>query len=69
MLAVYSDLRVNLEQVVILGVSSEEISDADDSAAKRPPVLYTTQVLLLPGTHSPYIRTYKETAKDITLLL
>lgn len=48
-----SDLRINLEQVVILGVSSEEISNADDSTAKRPSVLYTTQVLLLPCSHPP----------------
>lgn len=56
-LVVCDDLRINLEQVVILRVSSEEISDADDSTAKWPPVLYTAQVFLLPCSHPPCAHT------------
>ncbi len=39
--------------MIILGVSSEEISDADHSAAKRTPVLHAAEILLLPCSHSP----------------
>lgn len=46
-------LRVNLEQVVVLGVGREQIGDADDGAAERPAVLNAALVLLLPGGHSP----------------
>lgn len=49
-----NNLRVNLEQVVILGVGSEEVGDANHSAAKGPPVLHATLVLLLTGCHPPY---------------
>lgn len=56
-LVVCSDLRINLEQVVILGVSSEEISDADDSTAERPPVLHAAQILLLARSHPPCTHT------------
>lgn len=48
-----NDLRINLEQVIILGVGSEEVGDADHGAAKGPPVLHTTLVLLLAGSHPP----------------
>lgn len=49
-----SDLRVNLEQVIVLGVGSEQVGDADHSAAEWPPVLHATLVLLLTGSHPPY---------------
>lgn len=48
-----NDLRINLKQVIVLGVGSEEVSDADDGAAKGPPVLHTTLVLLLASSHPP----------------
>lgn len=54
------NLRVNLEQVVVLGVSGEKIGDADDSAAERPPVLHAAEILLLAGSHSPCTRTHAE---------
>lgn len=67
-LVVCDDLRINLEQVVILRVSSEEISDADDSTAKWPPVLYTAQVFLLPCSHPPCAHTQTQThTKGATL--
>lgn len=55
-----NDLRVNLEQVIILGVGSEEVGDADHSAAKGPPVLHATLVLLLTGSHPPYTTSAKK---------
>jgi len=59
------DLRIDLEQVVILGVSGEEIGDADDSTAKRPPVLDAAQILLLPCSHSPYTHTHTHTKETV----
>lgn len=48
-----NDLRVNLEQVIVLGIGSEEVSDADHGAAKGPPVLHATLVLLFASSHPP----------------
>lgn len=59
------DSRVNLEQVVVLGVGREEIGDADDGTAERPPVLYATQVLLLPGSHPPCTHTQRRARRGI----
>lgn len=46
-----ADSRVNLQQVVVLGVGGEEVGDADHGAAEGPPVLHAAQVLLLAGAH------------------
>ncbi len=51
-------LRIDLQQVVIFGVSSEKISDADHSTAERTSVLHITHVLLLSCTHPPYTHTH-----------
>lgn len=64
-----SDLRINLEQVVVLGVSSEEISDADNSAAKWASVLYAAQVLLLPCSHPPCARTHTQKGSSVSKVL
>lgn len=50
-------LRIDLQQVVIFGVSSEKISDADHSTAERTSVLHITCVLLLSCTHPPCTHT------------
>lgn len=46
-----ADSRVNLQQVVVLGVGGEQVGDADHGAAERPPVLHAAQVLLLASAH------------------
>lgn len=46
-----ADSRVDLQQVVVLGVGGEQVGDADHGAAERPPVLNAAQVLLLAGAH------------------
>lgn len=54
-----NDLRVNLEQVIILGIGGEEVGNADHCAAKGPSVLHATLVLLLTGSHPPYTTSAK----------
>lgn len=59
------NLRVNLEQVVVLGVSSEKIGDADDGAAERPPVLHAAEILLLASSHPPCTHAHTHAPRNI----